>query len=70
MPFWTWNRIRMNRDKRIELQYALDRLKSWSAECEEIYNYILSKQSYFGIPDFEMWKIKKMYCVKETKNND
>ncbi len=56
MPFWTWNRIRMSRDKRIELQYALDRFKSWSAEGKEIYNYILSKQSYFGIPDFEMWK--------------
>ena len=64
MPFWTWNRIVMKKDKRIELYNGLDRLRAWSSDSQEIYEFIVKKQSYFGIPNSEMWKIKKMYCIK------
>jgi hypothetical protein len=54
----------MKKDKRNELYNALDRLRAWSSDNDEIYDFIVKKQSYFGIPNCEMWKIKKMYCIK------
>lgn len=64
--FMSIERVKMNESRRADLRDQISRMNKYhNASNEDIYAFILLRKDYYGISDYGLKQIRKIYRIKE-----